>query len=101
MKEVSIDGGQPSYNDSPVSTLDMGEGKHIRFTAVDQSYTVEAFTEADSALSRDLPLTVPNDDTYHTLEIQGEKGKSYGLKITPNTTLESASGSGGGTNIQI
>ena len=94
MKEVYIDGGVPSYNDSPVSELGMGQDKHIRFTAMDQAYTVEAFTEADGALSSDLPLSVPNDDTYHRLEIQGEKGKSYGLKITADSGGEA----GGGTD---
>jgi hypothetical protein len=94
MKEVYIDGGVPSYNDSPVSTLGMGQGKHIRFTATDQAYIVEAFSEADGALSSDLPLSVPNDDTYHTLEIQGTKGNSYGLTITTDSGGET----GGGTD---
>jgi hypothetical protein len=94
MKEVNIDGGVPSYNDSPVSTLNMSQGKHIRFTAMDQAYIVEAFSEADGALSSDLPLSVPNDDAYHTLEIQGTKGNSYGLTIAP----DSEGGAGGGTD---
>lgn len=91
MKEVSIDGGQPYYQDSVASSLNMEKGKHIRFTATDQAYTVEAFSEVDGALSRDLPLSVPNDDNYHRLEIQGTKGNSYGLKIT----AAASEGSGG------
>lgn len=92
MKEVSIDGGQPSSNDSPVSTLDIGQRDQIRFTAMDQSYIVEAFSEEDGALSSNLPLSVPNDAAFHILEIQGASGNSYRLRITP----DSDSGSGGG-----
>lgn len=97
MKEVYINGGQPSYNDSPVSALNMGRGTDIRFTATDQGYIVEAFAASDGALSSNLPLSVPNDDSYHSLKIQGASGKSYGLRIRPQAGGFTSGGGGGGT----
>ena len=82
MKEVNLDKNQFLYNGSSVSSLDMGDGKHIRFTAKDVNYDLSVVRPDGS--TGDFP--VPDDGTYHAYEIKGTKGQTYTFSISSSTT---------------
>ncbi len=80
MKEVNLKKDDFWYDDKVVSTLGMGDGKHIHFTAVDKAYTLEVISP-DKSSSR---FPVPEDGTYHKFEIKGSKNQTYTFKMAQN-----------------
>lgn len=85
MKAVDINQNTFWYDGNNVTSLDMGDGKHIRFTAVDKNYTL-AVTLPDKSK---VNFNVPDDKDYHEYEIKGKKNDIYTFDIV------SSSGPGG------
>lgn len=85
MKEVNLDKNQFWYEGSSVSSLGMGNGKHIRFTAIDVAYDLSVVTPD----GKNDKFPVPKDGTYHRYEITGSKGDTYTFSI-PTSTLAAA-----------
>ncbi len=77
MKEVNLNKNDFWYDDKVVSSLGIGDGKHIRFTAADKNYDLEVITP-DKSTSR---FPVPDDGTYHKFEIKGAKNQTYTFKM--------------------
>jgi hypothetical protein len=77
MKEVNLNKNDFWSDGRVVSSLGMGSGKHIRFTAVDKNYDLQV-TAPDKSSSR---FPVPDDGTYHKYEIKGSKDQTYTFKM--------------------
>lgn len=82
MKEIHLDNNQFLEDKSgtweSTSSLEMGDGKHIRFTAIDKNYSL-SITKPDG--SKDS-LNVPTDVDYERYEITGKKGDQYTFSIS-------------------
>lgn len=78
MKEVNLKKDDFWYDNKVAGTLTMGNGKHIRFTAEDKNYELEVIAP-DKSSSR---FPVPDDGTYHKIEIKGSKNQTYTFKMT-------------------
>jgi hypothetical protein len=77
MKEVNLNSNDFWYDNKVTSGLDMDNGKHIRFTAVDKAYDLNVANPN----GRNSNFPVPKDGTYHAYEITGTKGQTYTFKI--------------------
>lgn len=77
MKEVNLNKDDFWYDDKVVSDLKMGNGKHIRFTAVDNDYKLDVEHPDKSKTS----FHVPKDNNYHKFEIKGSKNQTYTFTI--------------------
>lgn len=82
MKEVDLKSNDFWYDNKVTSTLDMANGKHIRFTAVDKSYNLNV----ENPNGRNSSFPVPKDNNYHAYEITGTKGQTYIFKIDESGT---------------
>jgi hypothetical protein len=78
MKEVSLDKDNFYYNGQVASSLGMGDGKHIRFTAIDKNYNLNV-VKPDG--TQDY-LAVNLDTTPDPYPIKGSKGQIYSFEIT-------------------
>ncbi len=85
MKVVDIKENTFWYDGKNVNNLDMSDGKHIRFKAVDKNYSLEV-TQPDKS---HVNFKVPDDNKYHKYEIKGKKDQTYTFDII------SSSGPGG------
>ena len=77
MKEIHLDNNQFLEDKSgtweSTSSLEMGDGKHIRFTAIDKNYSLSITTPDGSKDS----LNVPTNVDYERYEIKGKKGDQH------------------------